>query len=86
MIDNMKYRYTLSLVLLLHVLMCRSNVLDNSIYDYGLIFIAHTTNQDQRTALDLTPDASLALPDDGFSLSFDIKLRDELYTYGCSLL
>lgn len=82
MIDNMKYRYTLSLVLLLHVLICRSNVLDNSIYDYGLTFIAHTTNQDQRTALDLTPDASLALPDDGFSLGFDIKLRDELYTYG----
>ncbi len=38
-------------------------------------------NQDQRTSLDLTPDRSLHLGNK-FSLSFDIKLREELHTYG----
>lgn len=50
-------------------------------YSYGLTFKAHTVNQDQRTSLDLTPDRSLHLGNK-FSLSFDIKLREELHTYG----
>lgn len=50
-------------------------------YRYGLTFKAHTVNQDQRTSLDLTPDRSLHLGNK-FSLSFDIKLREELHTYG----
>ena len=79
---NTKYRYIISLILFLHVWVGRSNVTDNNIYDYGLTFLAHSSNQDQRTTLDLTPNASLAFPEEGFSISFDIKLRNELYTYG----
>lgn len=82
MIVTMKCRYLLSLVFLLHIWVCKSNVIDNSVYDYGLTFLAHSTNQDQRTNLDLTPAASLSFPEDGFSVGFDIKLRNELYTYG----
>ena len=54
MIVTMKCRYLLSLVFLLHIWVCKSNVIDNSVYDYGLTFLAHSTNQDQRTNLDLT--------------------------------
>ena len=75
MIVTMKCRYLLSLVFLLHIWVCKSNVIDNSVYDYGLTFLAHSTNQDQRTNLDLTPAASLSFPEDGFSVGFDIKLR-----------
>lgn len=53
MIVTMKCRYLLSLVFLLHIWVCKSNVIDNSVYDYGLTFLAHSTNQDQRTNLDL---------------------------------
>ena len=63
MIVTMKCRYLLSLVFLLHIWVCKSNVIDNSVYDYGLTFLAHSTNQDQRTNLDLTPAASLSFPD-----------------------
>ena len=53
MIVTMKCRYLLSLVFLLHIWVCKSNVIDNSVYDYGLTFLAHSTNQDQRTASDV---------------------------------
>ena len=80
--NNIKYRYILSFILLFYVLAVSSNVTDNTAYDYGLTFTAHSTNQDQRTTLDLTPHSPLSFPEDGFTLSFDIKLRNELYTYG----
>lgn len=82
MIDNIKYRYVLFLVFLLHIWVCKGNIMDTGVYDYGLTFLAHSTNQDQRTNLDLTSTASLSFPEEGFSVGFDIKLRNELYTYG----
>lgn len=51
-------------------------------YDYGLKFLAHTVNQDQRTGLDLTPERSLKISDKEFTLSFQLKLRKEKHTYG----
>lgn len=51
-------------------------------YDYGLKFLAHTVNQDQRTGLDLTPDKPLKISDQEFTLSFQLKLREEKHTYG----
>lgn len=82
MSHNTKYRYLFSLILLLHLCAGRSNVVDTGGYEYGLTFVAHTTNQDRRTTLCLTPAAPLALPEEGFTLGFDVKLRNELYTYG----
>lgn len=70
------------LILLLPVLLCKASVIDDGTYDYGLTFLAHSNNQDQRTTLDLTPGQYLSLPDEGFTVGFDIKLRNELYTYG----
>jgi len=49
---------------------------------YGLKFLAHDVNQDQRTGLDLTGDKDLSFPADGFSIAFDVKLRMEYHTYG----
>lgn len=60
MIDNIKYRYVLFLVFLLHIWVCKGNIMDTGVYDYGLTFLAHSTNQDQRTNLDLTSTASLS--------------------------
>lgn len=50
--------------------------------DYGLKFLSHYVNQDQRTGLDLTPNKSLDILSDEFTLSFQIKLRREKHTYG----
>lgn len=75
-------KYLFSLLLLLYVFVCKSHAIDDKKYGYGLTFWAHSTNQDQRTSLELAPDAPLHLPCDGFSLEFDIKLRKEVYTYG----
>lgn len=82
MIEHIKFRYILSLILLSHIWICKSSAIDTSIYDYGLTFLAHSTNQDQRTTLDLTPATSLSFPEEGFTVGFDLKLRNELYTYG----
>lgn len=82
MINNIKYRYLLSFVFLLQIWICKSNPITNGIYDYGLTFRAHSANQDQRTNLNLTPVRSLSFPKEGFSMDFDIKLKNELYTYG----
>ena len=54
MIVTMKCRYLLSLVFLLHIWVCKSNVIDNSVYDYGLTFLAHSTNQDPVSYTHLT--------------------------------
>ena len=66
MIVTMKCRYLLSLVFLLHIWVCKSNVIDNSVDDYGLTFLAHSTNQYQMTNLDLNTSASFSFPEDGF--------------------
>ena len=47
----------------------------------GLYFLSHTVSQEERTGLNLTPDAPLSLTD-GFTLDFDIKLRKEFHSYG----
>lgn len=44
MIDNIKYRYVLFLVFLLHIWVCKGNIMDTGVYDYGLTFLAHSTN------------------------------------------
>ncbi|GAA4798869.1 hypothetical protein GCM10023231_29530 [Olivibacter ginsenosidimutans] len=49
---------------------------------YGLKFLSHDVNQDQRTGLNLTADGDLSFPDDGFSMAFDLKLCMEYHTYG----
>lgn len=68
MIVTMKCRYLLSLVFLLHIWVCKSNVIDNSVYDYGLTFLAHSTNQDQRTNLDFYSCGFFVFSQDGFSV------------------
>ncbi len=73
--------YAYLIVLLLQALICNAQSKDETI-NYGLSFFSHSVNQDKRTSLDLIPDKTFSFPDEGFSLSFDIRLKDELYTYG----
>lgn len=84
MVGNINKGYHICLlvcVLLIFSNICRGN--DGlETYNYGLSFRAHSVNQDQRTSLDLTPEKPLNFSADGFSLNFDIRLKNELYTYG----
>lgn len=52
------------------------------VFDYGLSFFSHSVNQDERTSLELTPDRPLKFTSNSFEISFDLKLKEELYTYG----
>lgn len=47
----------------------------------GLRFAAHDVSPEKRTSLDLTAVKPFRLPD-GFSLRFDLSLRQELHNYG----
>ena len=51
-------------------------------FDYGLTFLSHSVNQDGRTSLELTPDKPFRFSNNGFEISFELKLKEELYTYG----
>lgn len=66
-------------ILLLFLL---SNALYNTVRaNAGLFFQAHRVIPEKRTELDLTPDAPFSFRD-GFSLSFDVHLRNEEHNYG----
>lgn len=62
-------------------LVCAANP-KNDVFDYGLSFYSHSVNQDGRTSLELTPNKPFKFSDNGFEISFDLKLKEELYTYG----
>ena len=66
-------------ILLLFLL---SNTLYNTVRaNTGLFFQAHRVIPEKRTELNLTPDAPFSFRD-GFSLSFDVHLRNEEHNYG----
>lgn len=50
-------------------------------YSRGLHFCSFEVDQDKRTGLNLTPERKLDLPN-GFSLQFDIQLRNQEQTFG----
>lgn len=80
----MQYKLRLTLILLLFLceivgVHAQINTLS---YHSGMTFMAHTKNQDERTGLSLTPTKSMTFNRNGFSLEFDLKLRNELHTYG----
>jgi DNA-binding SARP family transcriptional activator len=68
-------------VYLLQPFVCNAGVVD-SMYNYGLSFYSHSVNQDERTSLELSPNKPFRFPNDGFEMSFDLNLKEELYTYG----
>jgi len=49
--------------------------------NYGLLFKSHDIISEKRTSLDLTPAKDFKFGE-GFSLSFEVKLREEKYNYG----
>lgn len=51
-------------------------------YRYGLSFNSHITNLDARTSLNLNPERPFTTLNAGFSLSFELKLRKEVQTFG----
>ena len=66
-------------ILLLFLL---SNTLHNTVRaNTGLFFQAHRVIPEKRTELNLTPEAPFSFRD-GFSLSFDVHLRNEEHNYG----
>ena len=66
-------------ILLLFLL---SNTLHNTVRaNTGLFFQAHRVIPEKRTELNLTPNAPLSFRD-GFSLFFDVHLRNEEHNYG----
>lgn len=59
-----------------------SNTLHNTVRaNTGLFFQAHRVIPEKRTELNLTPNAPLSFRD-GFSLFFDVHLRNEEHNYG----
>lgn len=73
--------HLLSICLILTSFICRS-IANESPYNYGLSFKSHSFIQDERTSLDITPAKSLSFSDKGFSIGFDLKLKEESHTYG----
>lgn len=72
-------------VLILTIFLWKINVfaqIDEQSHYSGLTFIAHAKNQDERTGLNLTAEKPMKYTKEGFSLEFDLKLREELHTYG----
>lgn len=67
----------------LFVTVVRANGLPQKLttLDYGLKFRSHQYNQDERTALDLTPDRPFRFGSQ-FSLSFDLRLTREDLAFG----
>lgn len=80
-VNKNKGRFIFIIIFLLQYFVSVANT-DNTLYNYGLSFSSHSVNQDERTSLELTPDKSFRFSDNGFEINFDLKLREELYTYG----
>lgn len=75
-----RFIYILILILLSQLTISAQDGINS--YHSGLSFISHQKNQDERTGLNLTPEKAFDYPASGFSISFDLRLRDELHTYG----
>lgn len=69
-------------IFLFRSLFCNAETPPDEVFDYGLSFLSHSVNQDKRTSLELTPDKPFKFSNDGFEISFELKLKEELYTYG----
>lgn len=68
--------------ILLIILICFSIIgKSQDVYNRGLHFRSFEVDQDKRTGLNLTPEARINTPD-GFTLKFDIKLRQNSNDYG----
>ena len=78
---NSYCHHLLLICLLLTSIICRS-IANELPYNYGLSFKSHSFIQDERTSLDITPDKSLSFSGKGFSIGFDLKLKEEAHTYG----
>lgn len=76
-----KLRFTFILLLFFFKIGLYAQI-NTASYHSGLTFTAHTKNQDERTGLNLTPADPMAFSKNGFSMEFELKLRDELHTYG----
>lgn len=50
-------------------------------YTRGITFRSHEVNKDERTSLNINPDAPLSLKE-GFTIQFDLKLNHAFHTYG----
>ncbi|WP_448777238.1 hypothetical protein [Bacteroides congonensis] len=69
-----------AIIYILLLLVC--NVLHNPAKaNSGLFFQSHRVIPEKRTELNLTPDAPFSFQD-GFSLNFDVHLRNEEHNYG----
>lgn len=74
----LKLMYRIIIIFLLSI--CSSYIAADPI-SYGLRFSSHTEIKEKRTSLLLSPEQNFSLKD-GFTLDFDIKLREEVYNYG----
>jgi two-component SAPR family response regulator len=75
-----KHILTIVVLLTSAIVTCAGTVGDK-IHHYGLTFTSHTVNQDERTGMDLIPNKGLHFTS-GFSIEFDLKLKEEDSTYG----
>lgn len=78
-------KYILRLILVLFFLTNGISLVaqkEDQLYHSGLTFVSHIKNQDERTGLRLSPQKAMQFSKEGFSLEFEIKLREELHTYG----
>jgi hypothetical protein len=58
-----------------------ANIENKEKYESGLYFCSYEAEKDNRTSLNLPLDNSLNLKD-GFTMSFDLQLREDKYNYG----
>ncbi|MDH6308675.1 DNA-binding SARP family transcriptional activator/uncharacterized protein (UPF0333 family) [Dysgonomonas sp. PFB1-18] len=78
-------RKILLIILILTIFLWKINVfaqINEQSHSSGLTFTAHTKNQDERTGLNLTAEKPMRYSKEGFSIEFDLRLREELHTYG----
>lgn len=78
-------RKILQLTIILSLFLWKTSVyaqINEQSHYSGLTFTAHTKNQDERTGLNLAAEKSMRYSKEGFSIEFDLKLREELHTYG----
>lgn len=82
MLFNRFYKIITILIISSLSITCYGNIYKHKIENYGLTFAAHAVDQDHRTSLTLNSGKGISFPSEGFIMNFDIKLRQELYTYG----
>ena len=77
----MRMIYKVKFLLFILFIACSIQVDGNDEIKKGLYFHSFEVDKDKRTSLNLTPDKPLDLSR-GFSISFDINLRNEEHTFG----